>query len=87
MQDREVAGLRCRDVLARLSDYLDGDLADDARAQLEAHVRGCPDCARFGARFGQLVGTLRGGGPDDADDVPAAVAGALDARLRRITDP
>lgn len=30
----------------RLSEYLDGDLAAEERALLEAHLSGCPSCAR-----------------------------------------
>jgi hypothetical protein len=46
--DREVAGLRCTQVLAHLSDYLDGELDPQTRAQVEAHVQGCDWCERFG---------------------------------------
>jgi hypothetical protein len=28
----------------RLSEYLDGDLTPEARAELDAHLRGCPEC-------------------------------------------
>lgn len=31
---------------ARLSDYLDGELGPVAREELEAHLAGCPECAR-----------------------------------------
>ncbi|MGD8278753.1 MAG: zf-HC2 domain-containing protein, partial [Gemmatimonadota bacterium] len=30
--------------MARLSEYVDGELAADFRAELEAHLTGCPDC-------------------------------------------
>jgi anti-sigma factor RsiW len=30
--------------MERLSEYLDGELAEDARAQLEVHLAGCPAC-------------------------------------------
>lgn len=70
--DREVAGLRCREVLAVLSEYLDGELPRDRRARVEAHVRRCERCERFGGAFGAVVGALRRelaqvrSGPDDA---------------------
>jgi anti-sigma factor RsiW len=54
--EKSVAGLSCSQVLERLSDYLDGDLAEGPRAALEAHVKGCDGCARFG---GEMVGTVR----------------------------
>lgn len=59
--DREVGGLRCRDVLAGLSDYLDGDLPNDVRARVDEHLAGCSNCERFGGRVGAIVGTLRSG--------------------------
>jgi anti-sigma factor RsiW len=57
--DREVAGLRCTQVLAHLSDYLDGELDPQTRAQVEAHVQGCDWCERFGGRFAQTVTRLK----------------------------
>jgi anti-sigma factor RsiW len=57
--EREVAGLRCGEVLALLSDYLDGDLDTAAREKVEGHVRGCDQCARFGGRFAAVVTALR----------------------------
>lgn len=57
--DREVAGLRCSQVLERLSDYLDGDLTPEEVGQVEAHLRGCDWCERFGARMGGVVARLR----------------------------
>jgi anti-sigma factor (TIGR02949 family) len=57
--DRLVAGLWCHDVLAKLSDYLDGDLPAPDRAQVEEHLRGCDACARFGGAFAATIRTLR----------------------------
>jgi len=57
--EKVVAGISCSEVLARLSDYLDGDLAVDARRQVEDHLRGCDGCARFGGEFRSTVRALR----------------------------
>ncbi len=57
--DRRVAGLRCRDVLSDLSEFLDGNLAPERVAAIHAHLAGCDTCARFGGRVGALVGALR----------------------------
>lgn len=69
--ERTVAGITCGEVLADLSEFLDGEL-DGARAgQLKAHVEGCDLCERFGADFAVAVGALRGLGEAApvADDV------------------
>ncbi len=58
-QQRKVAGLFCFEVLERLSDYLDNELAADARENLEAHLRGCDWCERFGGEMAGLVKALR----------------------------
>jgi predicted anti-sigma-YlaC factor YlaD len=58
-EQRKVAGLYCFEVLERLSDYLDGDLASADRESLEAHVRGCDWCERFGGEMAGLVKQLR----------------------------
>ena len=80
--ERDVAGLRCRDVLEKLSDFLDGELpAEDADA-VRAHLAGCDTCERFGGSMAGLVGSLRGKlsqpEPLDADTVKR-----LRDRLRR----
>lgn len=57
--ERVVGGLSCSQVLERLSDYLDGDLAPAERAQVETHLRGCEGCARFDGQFQATVRALR----------------------------
>lgn len=57
--ERVVGGLSCGQVLDRLSDYLDGDLAFATREAVEAHLRGCDGCARFGGELRATVRALR----------------------------
>ncbi len=37
--------MRCKTCLRRLDSYLDEELSDSGRTELEAHVAGCPACA------------------------------------------
>ena len=57
--ERVVAGLRCGDVLADLSEYLDNQLPPDRRAQIDDHLRACANCERFGGEFSAIVAALR----------------------------
>lgn len=59
LAETHIAGLWCREVLARLGDYADGTLDPAARAQVEAHVGACDNCARFGGRYLDLLRRLR----------------------------
>jgi len=52
-------GMRCSEVLAQLSEFLDGGLSVGERGAIEAHVRVCPDCTRFGGVFSTVLGRLR----------------------------
>ncbi len=78
IKTRHVGGLDCFEVLARLSDYLDGYLPVTERDKVIAHVSGCQACERFGGSFAEAIRELRLnlGKPND---VPAEVT----ARLRR----
>jgi anti-sigma factor RsiW len=79
--EKTIAGLSCTEVLARLSDYLDDDLAPAVRQQVEGHLRGCDGCARFGGEFRATVRSLRGHLARN-DGLPEAVR----ERLRRALD-
>jgi anti-sigma factor (TIGR02949 family) len=59
VSERIVGGLSCGQVLDRLSDYLDGELAAEPCAALEAHLRGCDGCTRFGGELRATVRALR----------------------------
>ncbi len=57
--DRVTAGLSCREVLADLSELLDGGLAPDRVAAIHAHLSACDTCARFGGSVTEIVSALR----------------------------
>jgi len=80
-RNRVVGELSCFEVLARLSDYLDGELDEAARRQVEVHLQGCEECTRFGGEFGEVVAALRQRLGGEAD-VPEAVARRLEDALR-----
>lgn len=74
---RVVGGLSCPQVLERLADYVDGDVDAELKAKIEAHLRGCDECTRFGGEYVEVVKGLRkqlGAG----DDVPSSAAERLD---------
>ena len=58
-RDRRVAGVRCREVLADLSAYLDGELLPERRRHIEEHLKGCDWCERFGGEFSAVVTAFR----------------------------
>jgi len=57
--EREVGGLTCGEVLARLGDYVDGELVADEVARVDAHLRECTVCERFGGRYAHVVHAAR----------------------------
>ena len=79
--DRDVAGIRCLQVLERLSDFVDDELPGPERARIEAHLRGCDWCERFGSGFAETVRSVREG-----LGVAQPVAGNLTKRLLRQLD-
>lgn len=58
VEEVEVAGLWCSDVLALLSEYLDKELPASKTAQIEAHLAECDRCLRFGTRFSTIIREL-----------------------------
>lgn len=81
--ERRVASLTCPEVLARLSDFIDGDLSAESRAEVDAHLAGCNACERFGGRFAAAVAALR----RSAAPEPAALPEPLRRRLGFSKDP
>jgi anti-sigma factor RsiW len=49
----------CSGLVSLLSDYLDGRLPSDVRADLEQHLSGCSECTAFVATFRSTVSLLQ----------------------------
>ena len=80
--DRLVAGIRCRDVLAGLNAYVDGELPAADVERVEGHLRGCDRCERFGGEFSAIIRALRES-LAGAAALDASVEGRLLSRLDR----
>lgn len=57
--DRTVGGLRCRDLLSLLPDFVDRDLSPAQLGRVGAHLESCGHCAKFGGEYGALVAELK----------------------------
>lgn len=79
-QERIEGGLRCGEVLARLSDYVDGELEPEVRGQIDRHLERCTVCERFGGRFKRTVAALR----TRLATAPAVDAKTFEAVLSRL---
>ncbi len=80
MQDRFIGGVRCSEVLAHLSDYVDADLDAATTDRIEQHLLGCPNCEHFGKNFGSMVASLR----HESDTPEAVQADAISRMLSQI---
>lgn len=49
----------CPRIVSLLSDYLDGRLPSDVRAELDQHLSGCPECMAFVGTFRSTVSLLQ----------------------------
>ena len=49
----------CGEVFAFLSQYLDGELPDEARSELEAHLAGCVSCMALASSLRTTVNLCR----------------------------
>lgn len=77
--DALIAGILCSEVLAHLSDFIDGALPPARVRALENHLEGCSHCARFGAEFSDAIGRLRAQARDN--ELDADIEARLLARL------
>jgi anti-sigma factor RsiW len=50
-----IVHLDCREVVARLGDFVDRDLSPTAHQAIEAHLERCPTCAAFAASYQHVV--------------------------------
>jgi len=79
--ENDVGGLRCSEVLERLSDYLDGEIDEAMRARIVAHLEGCELCERFGGEMGRTLSELH-----DLLASPEPIPDDARARLERRLD-
>lgn len=82
MKERHLGGMRCSEVLAVLSEYVDGELDDAVVGKVENHLLGCPNCERFGRNFGSMVVSLRKESELGSEREPE-IMGRLLERLRK----
>lgn len=68
----------CRELFARLSAYLDGELSAEERRRIEEHLCDCPPCVEFIASLRRTVDLCRGFDPGAA---PPALAPELKQQL------
>lgn len=83
--EREVAGLRCRQVLDLLPAVVDGSLTRAMRDRVEAHLAGCGACARFGGEYAAAVEALRAALATPAAPAPPRTA-LMDAIAARVEE-
>ena len=69
----------CRSGVELLMDYLEGVLAPDVRAAIEAHVGGCPRCEAFVASYRETPRIIR---EATTIEMPADLEASLLAALR-----
>ena len=74
-----VDDLTCRELVALVTDYLEGALTLDERRRFERHLGECRVCPRY---VEQLRTTIRVLGRLGEDDVPEPARGALLAAFR-----
>ena len=55
---RRPRALVCRDAVALMTAYLDGELRGDERTRLEAHLADCPHCSEYLAQLRVTIDAL-----------------------------
>jgi anti-sigma factor RsiW len=52
-------GLACQEVVELITDYLEGALLPETRAQFEVHLADCPGCQQYLEQMRLTIGMLR----------------------------
>jgi anti-sigma factor RsiW len=79
IQLRSLPMIGCRAAQRRLSEYLDGDLADDENRFVRMHLRRCPRCMKILRTLEAVIESL--GHLPDADHTSGSIADAVERRL------
>jgi anti-sigma factor RsiW len=66
---------------ARMSDYLDAELAPGARARIEHHLGECAECRRLLAGLRRTLDALHRLSPPSGSVAPAGLAASVRAQL------
>ena len=69
--------MTCRQLTDFIVDYRTGMLTPDERAQFEAHIAECPDCAAYLKGYEDTIRLARGAFANRGDPVPADVPAEL----------
>lgn len=77
--ERIVAGLHCGEVLADLSEHLDGRLSRDRAERIDEHLTGCAGCRRL---LGEVTAAVRALRQLPDEPLPPEVEALLTAALR-----
>lgn len=67
----------CRETIAELDRFLDGELSDDARAHIHAHLDGCTDCLQAFDFQAELKAAIRR--KCSHEDLPEGLLGKIEA--------
>lgn len=76
---KKLGPMRCRQMLAKLSSYIDAELDAKTCDRLEAHLSDCPPCVEFIKTLRKTVGVLRAAG---RVPVPGKARKDLQAKLK-----
>jgi anti-sigma factor RsiW len=74
--------MRCVEFIEVVTDWQEGALSDDLRAEVEEHLGLCPDCVDYVEQLRMSVRLLRGA-PDEAPPERARAAALAAFRARR----
>lgn len=80
---RAIPEMACQEFVERVTDYLEGALAPDDAARLQAHLAECEDCEHY---LGQLQTTRRLTGTLAARDITPQMRPTLLAAFARWQD-
>jgi RNA polymerase sigma-70 factor (ECF subfamily) len=84
MTDRthQHGGRSCREMFARLSEYMDGELPEDICDRIDTHMEDCPPCRGFLESLRRTVRFIRSSGAEELpEDLKRELLSAA-ARLR-----
>jgi anti-sigma factor RsiW len=77
MSRTDVDHVTCREFVELLTDYLDGALAAEERAEVERHIVICRGCTNYVEQFRSTIDLLGRIADDEPDDASASAALAI----------